>query len=56
MPELPEVETTKASLTPLLGQTVSAVTIYQPKLRWQMPSNLSDLIGYRLTYAERRAK
>ena len=56
MPELPEVETTKASLTPLLGQTVSGITLFQPKLRWQMPSNLSDLIGYRLTHTERRAK
>ena len=56
MPELPEVETTKTSLNPLLGQTVTDVQVFQPKLRWMMPSDLDRLIGYRLHTAERRAK
>lgn len=56
MPELPEVETTKTSLNPLLGQTVQQVTIFQPKLRWPMPSNLADLVDYQLDNVERRAK
>ncbi len=56
MPELPEVETTKTSLQPLLGQTVSRVNVYQPKLRWQMPTDLDALVGYRLTDIKRRAK
>lgn len=56
MPELPEVETTKASLTPLLGQKVTSVKVFQPKLRWSMPDNLEDLIDYTLDSVERRAK
>lgn len=56
MPELPEVETTKTSLTPLLGRTVREVTVFQPKLRWPMPSNLTDLVDYQLHSVERRAK
>ena len=42
MPELPEVETTKASLAPLLGQQVVDVKVFQPKLRWMMPDNLDE--------------
>ncbi|WP_352336726.1 bifunctional DNA-formamidopyrimidine glycosylase/DNA-(apurinic or apyrimidinic site) lyase [Psychrobacter sp. 16-MNA-CIBAN-0192] len=56
MPELPEVETTKTSLTPLLGQSVKALTVFQPKLRWAMPDDLSHLEGYTLDSVERRAK
>ena len=56
MPELPEVETTKTSLTPLLGQKVTNVQVFQPKLRWLMPDNLADLIDYTLDSVERRAK
>ena len=56
MPELPEVETTKTSLTPLLGQKVTNVQVFQPKLRWSMPDNLADLIDYTLDSVDRRAK
>lgn len=56
MPELPEVETTKTSLRPLLGQQVTDVTVFQPKLRWSMPDDLSALNGYTLDSVERRAK
>lgn len=56
MPELPEVETTKTSLTPLLGQQVSAVQVFQPKLRWQVPDDLHLLVGCKLQRIERRAK
>ncbi|SNT68996.1 bifunctional DNA-formamidopyrimidine glycosylase/DNA-(apurinic or apyrimidinic site) lyase [Psychrobacter sp. LV10R520-6] len=56
MPELPEVETTKTSLTPLLGQQVSNVQVFQPKLRWLMPDDLNSLIDYTLHTVERRAK
>ena len=38
MPELPEVETTKNSLAPLLHQTVQAVRVRQPQLRWVIPA------------------
>ena len=56
MPELPEVETTKTSLKPLLGQQVIDVKVFQPKLRWSMPVDLSQLVGYTLDSVERRAK
>lgn len=56
MPELPEVETTKASLTPLVGQTVQQVSIYQPSLRWQIPADLTRLQGQSLKTLGRRAK
>lgn len=56
MPELPEVETTKTSLAPLLGQTLHQIQVFQPKLRWQMPDDLAALIGYQLQNVERRAK
>lgn len=56
MPELPEVEITKTSLTPLLGQKVTAIKIFQPKLRWVMPDDLDALVDYVLDSVERRAK
>ena len=56
MPELPEVETTKTSLTPLLGQKITDVKVFQPKLRWAMPDDLDILINYVLDSVERRAK
>lgn len=56
MPELPEVETTKNSLKPLLDQVVTSVDVYQPKLRYMMPNDLPSLIGFRLHKLERRAK
>ena len=56
MPELPEVETTKNSLLPLIGQTVSSVQVIQPKLRWPVPDSISQLTGLTLIKLERRAK
>ncbi|PNK60373.1 bifunctional DNA-formamidopyrimidine glycosylase/DNA-(apurinic or apyrimidinic site) lyase [Psychrobacter sp. FDAARGOS_221] len=56
MPELPEVETTKVSLTPLLNQQVAKVDVFQPKLRWPVPNDLAQLEGYQLKQVSRRAK
>ena len=56
MPELPEVETTKTSLQPLLGQTVTDVQVRQHSLRWPVPDDLSKLTGQKLLRLERRAK
>lgn len=56
MPELPEVETTKTSLAPLLEQRLTAIRVFQPKLRWPMPNDLNTLIDYTLKDVERRAK
>lgn len=56
MPELPEVETTKTSLEPLLGQRITDIRVFQPKLRWAIPDDLDTLVDYVLDSVERRAK
>ena len=56
MPELPEVETTKTSLAPLIGQKVTTVVVHQSSLRWPVPSDLHRLQGQTLLRLERRAK
>ncbi|HHI76763.1 MAG TPA: bifunctional DNA-formamidopyrimidine glycosylase/DNA-(apurinic or apyrimidinic site) lyase [Gammaproteobacteria bacterium] len=56
MPELPEVETTRRGIAPLLtGQTVERVVVRQPRLRWPVP-DLEHLTGRRLEAVDRRAK
>jgi formamidopyrimidine-DNA glycosylase len=57
VPELPEVETTRRGLLPLLGQVVDKVVIRQPALRWPIPSHLSQTLpGQHLVALARRAK
>ena len=56
MPELPEVETTKNSLAPLIGQKVTSVVVHQSSLRWPVPNDLHLLQGQTLLRLERRAK
>lgn len=56
MPELPEVETTKVSLAPLLDQRVLDVSVYQSSLRWPIPDNVAVLKGQRLVSLKRRSK
>lgn len=57
MPELPEVETTRRGIAPqLLGRTVKAVTVRQPRLRWPVPAELQQMAGQRIAAVERRAK
>lgn len=56
MPELPEVETTKVSLEPLLHQTVQQVKVYQHSLRWPIPEDVAKLKGQRLVSLKRRSK
>lgn len=56
MPELPEVETTKTSLKPLIGQSVAQIQIFQSKLRWPISDDLAKLQGYQLLDVQRRAK
>jgi formamidopyrimidine-DNA glycosylase len=58
VPELPEVETTRRGLAPhVLGQTVRAVTVRQPRLRWRVPGQLArDLPGQTLHTLARRGK
>ena len=58
MPELPEVETTRRGLAPhLIGRTVTALDIRQPRLRWPIAPDLRKrLPGQRIDDVERRAK
>lgn len=56
MPELPEVETTKTSLLPLIDQTVQSVQVYQSSLRWPIPEDIQKLKGQKLIRLSRRSK
>lgn len=56
MPELPEVETTKTSLLPLLDQKVLKVEIRQSSLRWPIPEDIQKLAGQKLLKLTRRSK
>lgn len=58
MPELPEVETTRAGIEPIaLNQVISKIIIRAPKLRWPIPSNIAKILPGQKAYAiERRAK
>jgi formamidopyrimidine-DNA glycosylase len=58
MPELPEVETTRAGLAPhVTGRVVAAVVLRRPDLRWPIPGAVQrDLPGQRIQAVRRRAK
>ncbi len=58
MPELPEVETTRRGIEPhVLGKTIVAFELYQPRLRWPIPRTLpGTLAGLRIESVGRRAK
>jgi len=58
MPELPEVETTRRGLEPLIvNRQIKSVHIYQKRLRWEIPSHLSDTLKNQvIKKISRRAK
>lgn len=58
MPELPEVETTRAGLAPHVeGRRVQAVTLRRPDLRWPIPAEIEErLPGRTIQRVRRRAK
>ncbi|NKI34189.1 bifunctional DNA-formamidopyrimidine glycosylase/DNA-(apurinic or apyrimidinic site) lyase [Wenzhouxiangella sp. XN79A] len=57
MPELPEVETTRRGLDPLVtGRTIEAVTVRQPMLRWPVAREAAALAGCKVLALQRRAK
>ncbi len=58
MPELPEVETTRRGIEPhVLGRTVVALEVHEPRLRWHVPDSLAaEIVGQRIERASRRAK
>lgn len=56
MPELPEVETTKQGLIPLLGQQIMAVHIREHRLRQTVPNELHQAVGAQCLSLSRRGK
>lgn len=58
MPELPEVETTKRGLEPLIvKQTVERVMLYRDNLRWEIPKHLpKTLANQSVKKIQRRGK
>ena len=58
VPELPEVETTRRGLEPLIvNRQIKSVHIYQKRLRWEIPSHLSDTLQNKtINKISRRAK
>ena len=58
MPELPEVETTKRGLEPLiLNRRILSAHIYKEKLRWEIPSHLIETLKQKTIHnISRRAK
>ena len=58
MPELPEVETTRRGIRPLLvGRRVQAVVVRQRQLRWPIPRLLDEALpGLTIRDVRRRAK
>src|SRR5512139_2159222 len=58
MPELPEVETTRRGIrAALVGHTVRAFDLREPRLRWRVePSLAAAITGQRVVDVRRRAK
>src|SRR5699024_6416073 len=58
MPELPEVETTRAGVAPhIMNRCVHRVIVRQPRLRWPVPPELArEISGQTITDVRRRAK
>jgi formamidopyrimidine-DNA glycosylase len=58
MPELPEVEITRAGLAPhLIGRSIRDVTLRRPDLRWPIPPEIARCLpGQRIRGVRRRAK
>jgi formamidopyrimidine-DNA glycosylase len=58
MPELPEVETVRRGLLPVMeGQLIAQAEVNRPDLRWPLPDRMADrLTGQRVTALRRRSK
>ena len=58
MPELPEVETVRRGLEPVLaGRVIASAEVRRPDLRWPFPERLAErLTGRRVTALHRRSK
>jgi formamidopyrimidine-DNA glycosylase len=58
MPELPEVETVRRGLLPVMeGEVIARACVNRPDLRWPLPERMADrLTGKRVTALRRRSK
>jgi formamidopyrimidine-DNA glycosylase len=58
MPELPEVETVRRGLTPVMeGAVIARAEVNRPDLRWPLPERMADrLTGRRVIALRRRSK
>lgn len=57
MPELPEVEVTRRGIAPhLVGRTIAAITVREPRLRWRIPDAVRALAGREVRAVTRRGK
>lgn len=58
MPELPEVETVRRGLDPVMtGATIAKAQVNRPDLRWPFPENMADrLTGAQVKSLRRRSK
>lgn len=58
MPELPEVETVRRGLVPVMeGQRIALAQVNRPDLRWPLPDRMADrLTGATVTALRRRSK
>jgi formamidopyrimidine-DNA glycosylase len=58
MPELPEVETVRRGLVPVMeGAVIAWAEVNRPDLRWPLPDRMADrLTGRRVTALRRRSK
>ena len=56
MPELPEVETVRRGLLPIVGQVVTAVTVHRPDVIEGDRSPAALLLHHRVTTIDRRGK
>lgn len=58
MPELPEVETVRRGLAPVMeGAVIAAAAVNRPDLRWPFPPNMAErLTGQTVTALRRRSK
>ena len=55
MPELPEIETLKRGIEPLvLGRSIEKISIYNPLLRWPIPENISAALQRQFIRAVKR--
>ena len=56
MPELPEVETVRRGLLPLVGKRILSLELTRPNLRFPFPLDMDSISGRKIEGIDRRAK